>query len=137
MARKYYETDEFKALKAEWEQKLADSGFKDVEYQVNGEPADYMVGPNPMDFIRRGKLQIDQAVDYYEAARAWRWHLRERGERRVRYRIWDMHAEGVSQREISETLGVGTGVVARVLRELREQMQTALREQTGPWSISP
>lgn len=126
--------DEFLKLKAAWDQKLADSGLVDIEYQMNGEPAHFMRGPNPMDFIRAGGKRIADATAYYEAARAWRWYLRETGETpRDEIRVWDMHAEGKSFADICQELDIGRGVVQRIIREQKAAMRHAMRELLPPF----
>jgi hypothetical protein len=127
----YWKTDKFKKLDAKWQKKLADKGFRDIEYRVNGEPADYMVGPNPEYFIRRYSPDKEQ---YYQNATTWGHHLRRIRAGRQAYKIWDQHTEGKSYSEIVKATQISRGIVARVVQQQKKAMLKAIREALPPFS---
>lgn len=130
-----FETDDFKKLQKEWDDKLEESGFRDIEYKINGVPADYLVGPNPMDFVRKGKQRIHAAQSYYEAARKWTWHLRETRVQRDTIRVWDLHAQGKSVASIVKLLSCPRKSVTKILRVQKREMLRRVRNLQAPYDL--
>jgi hypothetical protein len=127
----FYKTESFKKLDAKWQKKLADSGFRDIEYRVDGEPANYMVGPNPEYFIRRYTPDKEQ---YYNMATTWAYHLREQMAAREVHRVWDLHAQGNSYNDIVKALGYGRNVVSRIVNNQKKLMLEAVRQALPPFN---
>lgn len=114
-------------------EKLAATGYRDIEYTVHGEPADYLVGPNPMDFVRAGKIRMNDNSAYYSSARQWRWYLRDAGEGREAIRIWDLHAEGKSILAIVKALGYSRWSVSQTIESQRAEMLRRVRNLEAPF----
>ena len=129
-----------KATFDEWEAKLKESlestGQRDIEYRVNGEPADYLVGPNPMDFVRAGQRRIENNSNYYELAREFRWWLREQPDvDHDQCRIWDLHAEGKSIMSVVKALGLKRHLVSKTITALKKDMLRRVRQAEAPFTI--
>lgn len=95
MKKKFYETEEFKRLNKEWQKKLEESGFEDIEKSDN-------------DFIRQhqvftaDKVQSEGGREYYLLCQKI---LREYDFKDNLHRlIFELHTEGKSVREISTFL---------------------------------
>ena len=129
----YYETEEFKKLYKKWEAKLEESGFRDIEYKIHGVPADYLVGPNPMDFVRKGKLRIEQAAEYYEKARQWTWYLRETRCKRETLQVWDLHAQGKSVATIVKLLSCPRKKAGRIIKTQKAEMMRRVKNRMHPY----
>ncbi len=126
---------ENKELFDKWEAKLKDSGFRDIEYRIDGEPADYMVGPNPMDFVRAGARRIESASSYYEAARQYRWWLRSQGEEDFNaIRVWDLHSEGKSIMAIVKAMGLKRWFVTQTIKRIKADMMSRVRAHEEPFN---
>ena len=71
-----------------------------------------------MYFVRKGQMRCQYDEEYYSAARKRRWELREQPRApQAEIRVWDLHTAGVSHASISRLLGVGIGLVRRVIGE--------------------
>lgn len=100
MSNNSFKTPQFKALSAKWNEILEDSGHEEIE--------DFRL-PNPplknwhnLDF-RNVNPEVFKAKQlYYEKARAI-LHTYE-FQNPTHRRIWEMHSEGGSAREIARTL---------------------------------
>jgi hypothetical protein len=96
MAKKLFnQTPEFKKLQAEWAQKLADSGFQDIE---KGE-LDTVIRPQ---IIKTQKNQYIGGTDYFtfcqEILRLFRF------KKEIHRIIFSLHSEGMSERDICQRL---------------------------------
>ncbi len=137
MAKKnapFYKNSDFKKLKKEWDGKLKKSGFRDIEYQINGEPADFMVGPNPMDILLRWGPDKQR---FYELARQLYWTLVEEGAPSRTCAIWRMYSDGQSIQAIVAS-GLGRGFkkptrweVSKVVRECKSRLLRESRDGQG------
>lgn len=99
--KKYYETDSFKALSKEWEDKLngTSSGPNKVFDDIEPVSDEYVVQPQ---IFKNNKVQSPTGLDYYEYCQMI---LREYNfERDVDQAIFEQHAEGKSVREIEDYL---------------------------------
>ncbi len=88
---KFYETKEFLELNAEWDKKLEDSGFEDIE------KTEYNDFVRPQEFTKR-KVKYEGGFDYYKYCQLV---LREYDFKRDIDRfIFECHTEGLSVRDI-------------------------------------
>lgn len=95
---KFYETDEFKALDAEWKQKLKDDGFKDIE-RDDDRLQDWSAA-----FARHPEYNQSKE-EYYRLAGQFLHEYRFQGPQAAFNRqIWELHANGTSIREIVKIL---------------------------------
>lgn len=94
MTKKYFETESFAQMNAEWNQKLAASGFEDIEATENG-----VVRPQ---IFTAQKTQYVGGANYYEYCQlVLRTFPFKRDLERV---VFEYHAEGKSEREIATWL---------------------------------
>lgn len=94
MKPKYYNTESFAAEKAEWDAKLKDSGFEDIETPGGLLATDVRTDANSVLATRGVEVE-----SYYRMAREWldRYQFPAELDRR----IWALHCEGKTQREIA------------------------------------
>jgi hypothetical protein len=105
--KKYYETAEFKKLQGEWEKKLQSSGFDDIEPTHD----EYYI--RPQEFVV-DKKKTSGGLDYYQLCqqilREYDFgHASAESDREsfiadTRRLIFELHTEGRSRREISDSL---------------------------------
>lgn len=92
---KFFQTQDFKALDAEWKTKLKDSGFEDIE-----KDEDSLIDWASSAFKRRPEYDQSKA-EYYRLAGQFLHDYRFRGpDAAWLKRIWELHAVGTSIREI-------------------------------------
>lgn len=101
--KKYYETDEFKALHSQWNDKLEAAGF---EGELESLEEECIVKPQ---VFKADKVQSHGGLEYYEfcqqVLREFHWDLNEESKiDDVRYSIFFLHSEGKSNREIAQYL---------------------------------
>lgn len=140
--KKFYQTPEFRRLEAEWREKLAASGFPEIEYvdRKTGEPGSYLKGISTGD-LRRSSHRIAtvrETLAFYEAARAL-VHDDTYWKRKTDRRIWEMYAEGEKRADIQREMNqrnwpshrkVTTPAhVSRVIREGKAEVYRRLREE--------
>lgn len=132
----FYETDGFLALRDRWYAKLKEEGHQDIEIldKITRQHGSLMHGPSPGDLNRN--LYKPETEEYYRCCRLHYWRIKERpnaGEDRLR--IWELHAEGYSQKRIQEATGYSGSRVAAVLRQekrwMREEWDYELDKQAG------
>lgn len=122
---KFYQTAEFRKLRDIWYSRLAREGFKDIEYMLDDDGGDYLVGPNPADIRRHYREDKER---YYELARQFyeakcnedpRWAGSKEGQ------IWSLHSDGKSFRVIVKLMKrshIGRWEVAQVVTRLRAEL---------------
>lgn len=103
----------FKKLQDKWYAKLAESGWKDAEYE-NGDLRAY----HGNDF-RRKRLQArmpDQAAYYAWATDVLNAYMFETAKEK---QIWALHADGLSVREIGRIVGLSRQTVLNRLKKVK------------------
>lgn len=116
MARKFYETPEFKALRSKWYSKLEQSGFRDIEYisggkllrfdgtynntaQIRNQMArrelkrKWNVMPKGQAWGAEWRLRVDEQAAYYALLRSWLYELPEDTDP-VLANAWELYADG-------------------------------------------
>ncbi len=91
-----FKTKKFKDLQAKWYKKLADKGFEDIEDNKYEEPK-----LKAYHYLRFKTLEPDvhaARAKYYENCRGVL--VNHRFKRALDRRIWELHTEGLSLREI-------------------------------------
>ena len=81
----------FKALQAEWDKKLADSGFEDIERREDDNLKRY----HSMDFFNHGNRHPDRQngkEEYYRLAGQFLYEHKFANE--DQHALWKMHCEG-------------------------------------------
>ena len=105
-------TDRFQTLKAEWDRRLEEDGFNDIEREdgsLRKDKSKWLLKHNP--------VLAEKRFDYYtEAERALVEHIFDSTEDRA---IWTHHARGSTVREVAEMVGVPKSVVGRRLTKYR------------------
>lgn len=113
---KYYNTKEFEALHKEWQKKLEDSGFVDVE-QADGHLKQYHAS-----LFRRKKTKTFNSTkkEYYRIAGQF-LHM-HRFKNQLEHDIWSAHCVGKSFREIGEVKNISEQKVRRTVERIRKIM---------------
>lgn len=106
-----------KALVAKWYAKLAKAGFQDAEQQFdNGElmlkqwATSWQYRTSPTEYLER-QAYYQRASDFLHTHNFVSKLERE---------IWQLYADGISQKQISEQLKLSKGMVNSALRRLRK-----------------
>lgn len=111
----------FKDLQAEWDKKLAESGFKDIE-QRDGNLKDW---DSHRFRMRYDKFSFESRRDYYIAAEHF---LNSHGfSNKKELMIWKLHSEGVSMRSIviqleKKKIHIYRAQVKSIIDDLTEKM---------------
>lgn len=97
MSQKFYKTNEFKQLDAEWKKKLKDSGFEDLEDDQEN------IDRGSWDFRRPKAIRAHQTkTEYYYMATQF---LNDYNfDTELEKIIWTYHTEGIGVRNISKIL---------------------------------
>jgi hypothetical protein len=121
---KYYKTAKFQQLQAKWYEKLAKTGFEDVE-EANS-PKELLKCWHSTWFRTRGTPeQFAEKQQYYATAREIL--ANHRFDSAKEKRIWALHSEGYSRIETSRRMKVSARIVMWVLYRLKAEL---LRELT-------
>jgi len=91
---------EFKKLEKIWYDKLKNEGFHDIE---SGRE-DRLLKEWSSNFFRNkfNQIKYESTVAYYDAAR--KILVSHKFKNAIQQKIWEMHTEGISEREIARTL---------------------------------
>ena len=96
MAKKFYETDEFKKTQEEWNAKLEASGFDDIEKSEDG----YQLRKEVFD----PDTEIAGAIEAEAKEITEKILVEFQFERDIDYIVFKLHSEGKSSREIETYL---------------------------------
>lgn len=108
-----FNTKAFRDLKKVWDQKLADSGFVDVEARdLEKDLKRHAIERGPIENHSR-ELYFSYAGEYLYAA-TWVGSLDRR--------IWELHCEGLSMRAIAHSIGQGHRLVQCRIEKHRRLM---------------
>lgn len=135
------DTDEYRRLRAEWDSKLKESGFEDIEMidKRTGLPGDRLRGVSPGD-LRRSSHRIRHVRDterFYALCRA---HLHEIPKHlKLHRKIWGMFSEGARYSEIYRALkeemgdeAPKKGFVTRFIKRTIVDLQVEALRPEGP-----
>lgn len=111
---KFYQDAKFLTLKREWDQKLSESGFEDIENEYGElEPDRGAVA------VRRNPARADALAAYFTEAEAMlATHVFDSPEDRA---IWTHHARGSTEHEVARLVGVTRQTVNRRLTKYRKR----------------
>jgi hypothetical protein len=108
---------EFKRMYSEWERKLAESGFEDIEYRSpnhsgmfssyfrkNGSTATFqaLYDPATEEYYRLARSFNSYMFERPAGAKGTRWSVKFRGESLLYKTLWHLHIEGVPYRAIAK-----------------------------------
>lgn len=88
--RRFWTTPEFKKLQAQWDKKLASSGFVDIE--------------KPDGSLTDGRFRTQQKAAYYEEVSHHLWHSEFDSPKHRK--IWGLHAEGLTYKQIAKRVRI-------------------------------
>lgn len=120
-----FDGPEFKRLKARWYKKLEKAGFEDLEYAKHeyGAIKPDISGTHPDGNPASLKLQIMETTQNY-----FEWAMRMLNEanfkNRKHKRIWQLHSEGLSTRDIGAKVGLEWSWIAREIKYIRKYLGT-------------
>lgn len=113
-------TKEYAALEAEWDKKLADSGFQDIEQRKDGNLKFWST-----IFVNRHTFsRLDAKQAYYRAAGHF---LHDHKFTSYERKVWELHAEGISMRNIVKILQDRDNI-RTYRRRVHETIQSLVRE---------
>lgn len=93
---------DYKAIQKEWYKKLEAEGFEDIEtFNKSGEPNDILKKDVYVDF-QKNPEKYAQTADYYRYAGQFLYE--HKFTNLLEKSIWEAHSEGLSSREIEESL---------------------------------
>ncbi len=129
MLKSPFKTAAFKALEREWNEKLKDDGFRDIEKLSNEAyrlPEKLPKAWHNCRFQKIPKLKIRSTQEYYSRARDLLWTYEFKNE--TQKKIWELHCEGMSKREIAKEIkdfpkSYGREQVGNILRKIRESIE--------------
>ena len=98
------------ALQTEWDRRLRADGFGTLQ---TAKGSDRVIAI-PDRQIREGKPELAQQLRA-DMEYLHRGHFRSKLDRR----IWELHCDGLGQREIAVDLGVGRSVIARAMKRVK------------------
>lgn len=128
---KYWRTNEFKALRAKWYAKLAEKGFKDIEY-TNIDKLKYTEWEkvrsrqtahqafSKKENIKHRITEIESVTEYYQAASKFLYDYK--WESRLHKAIWLRHSQGIDVTSIAEELGLTYEKTRRIVEKHRDIM---------------
>lgn len=117
-----FNTKAFKTLKAEWDAKLADSGFVDIESaDLEKDKKRRALARDSVENAAR-ELYYSYAAEFVHVADWPRVADRQ---------IWELHSEGLSVREIASKLCCGNRLVQYRLERTRARMFEWRRANRG------
>lgn len=104
---KFYQSARFREINREWQKKLKESGFSDIEYTFpNGDtsgltkPAIGVCGPQP------SLQKYNARIEYYTMASKFLHDFKF--STRLDFKIWELHSDGFSYRKIVKTCNAHT-----------------------------
>lgn len=117
MKSKYYETEQFKRLNAEWQRKLKSSGFVDLE---EGIPA-YTQLPALNHKTHRSKDSPAVAA-HFQAA--FNYLGSGKFDNFMQKRIWEYYCNGATERLIADRMFISRSAVHSHIVKVRERMSS-------------
>lgn len=114
-----FRTSDFKKLQKTWYLKLKESGFEDAE-DTNNKDEVLKQWHCAYFQVRHRPQQFEAQQEYYRQARSFyhRYPFPDQGEKR----IWLLHSDGQSLRQISKLMGLKLWFVHRTVEFLESQM---------------
>lgn len=111
-----HNSQELKKLQREWDEKLKKSGFQEIENRENG----LLKVWHSYHFQKQDQGRIESQSLYYE--KAWEFFHRHPFKDLLELRIWELHCEGLSLRQIAKELRLKTCRAYKVICVLKELM---------------
>lgn len=111
-----FRSNDFKKLKKEWYQKLRDSGFTDIE-DCDSE-RELLIRWDSVYIINRYTPDSYRAIRHYFVLASQLLHEYD-FENEFERKVWSLHADGFSIREIAKIAETKTGKVYKVVKGLR------------------
>lgn len=105
-----FETSGFKKLNQEWQKKLKESGFKDIESSTAID----------RNYISSQEFEVDaERIEYIHLCESYfnSGKIKDKTD----LEIFEMHCEGISNQEISKIIGVDSSTVDRRLGRILKE----------------
>lgn len=114
--------DNFKKLKAQWDKKLKESGFEDIE-QADG---NLKIWHSTIFKNKFYKPRSEAKIEYYRLAGQllWSYTFKSKNERDV----WALHCEGFSRRQIQTKLKLKEFFVRSTVEKCVKAMKESVAE---------
>lgn len=113
-----FRTRKFKRLQKKWYSKLEDLGFDEIE--DTDSPREFLKSWHNHHFQNIDPLVIEFNKEYYDQARS-ALHT-YRFETKKEEKIWELHADGLSLREIAAKLKIKIHIAHTTVNHLKERM---------------
>lgn len=108
------EKKDFQKLQKKWYNKLARTGFKDVENVfVKGEPLKHWDSSEFQRYFSPSSFSERQR--YYELASQLLHDFKFKTS--ADKTVWEMHTQGISQRQIAKKMGLHYNTVCRIIKK--------------------
>ena len=113
------------ALEREWERKLRESGFHDLEGRDRDGPLSDRGNLHPVEENQEAYVRLGERAAEGQAFTSWadsvlhgrRFRSREQRE------AWRLHAEGMGERDIATALTTTRGAIRKLLDEVRRAVR--------------
>lgn len=114
-----FETEEFLKLRKKWYDKLARSGFKDIEHisWKDGQSMPVLSGFSHMDAVRY--FREDKADFYYLAVHEQHFVNRTYGPKSWQAKAWALYADGKGIAKCAKEVSRPVGQVTRFVNEIK------------------
>lgn len=124
----WYQKREFLWERRKWYEKLAKTGFVDVEYTDwnTGESGNLLQGITTAQMLRRGVPTTQEQQRYYELARQY---LHSHSFTRLGRMVWKRHSEGIGTRDIAQQVGCSVFRAQSIIREHKKQLFEELSKE--------
>jgi len=113
-----FKSAKFKKLQNEWYDKLEKSGFEDIEERNSHH--EMLKRWHSFDFPKKDQEKVEQQRQYFLDAAWFLTHFK--GFKRFERRVWTLHTDGLSLREIAARLKVNKDKVHAIVKNLQGKM---------------
>lgn len=127
----FWNSHQFKKLNRKWREKLAKSGFKDLEKPSGAPLRDALVWD---DLKARASFKpeiVEEVAQYYRWAEDMANHGRFKST--IDKKIWTLHAKGETSREIADHLPVklDQSTICAHIRKTRDYLRLQIRKKSA------
>jgi hypothetical protein len=117
--KKFFECDEFIALRRKWYSELVKTGFVDAEDEVDLK--EYASSPVKRRVLARKGQSLENQREYYRLAGHFLYE--HRFETQLEKTIWQYHAEGMSTRKMEHKVKRKKSYIHEIIMRLAFEMK--------------
>jgi len=116
---KFFESDEFIALRRKWYAELKKKGFVDHEDEIDLK--EYASSPVKRRDLKRKGVSLENQQEYYRLAGHFLYDHKFEAE--LEKTIWQYHAEGMSIRKMERKVGRKKSYISEIINRLAAKMK--------------